>query len=233
MSRSHRLHSIIPTLRLLPVAIILMAAIPATLAQHSFNDVDRWVKRFESPQRARWQKPDEVVAKMNLKPGDVVADIGAGTGYFTRRFARAVGPNGLALGLDIAPNMVKYMKDDARRLGLKNYQARVVKPDDPELPEHSVDVIFMCDTYHHIQNRVKYLRNLQKALKPGGRIIIVDFYKDKDIPVGPPPRIRVSKKQVIGEFAEAGYRLNRDLDFLPYQYFLEFVPTTATPAKSR
>ncbi len=195
----------------------------ALTRQHSFEDIDRWVTIFEDPKREEWQKPDEVVKMLNLRPGDVIADIGAGTGYFTRRFAVAVGPEGKALGLDIEPSMVKYMKEDAQKLGLKNYEARIVKADDPELAPESVDIIFICDTYHHIEERVMYLANLKKALKPNGRIVIVEFYK-RETPVGPPLEMKLSEETVREEFRQAGYHLTRSPVFLPYQYFLEFKP---------
>jgi ubiquinone/menaquinone biosynthesis C-methylase UbiE len=193
---------------------------------HSFEEVDRWVTVFEDPKREEWQKPDEVVKALNIKPGDVIADIGAGTGYFTRRFAVAAGPAGKALGLDIEPSMVKYMKDDAQKRGLKNYEARIVKANDPELAPGSVDVIFICDTYHHIEDRIVYLGNLKKALKPDGRVIIVDFYK-RESPVGPPLEMKLSEDTVKEEFRQAGYHLTRSPIFLPYQYFLEFEPVEA------
>jgi ubiquinone/menaquinone biosynthesis C-methylase UbiE len=189
--------------------------------QIRFSDVEKWVKRFEDPERLEWQKPDKVVEEMNLSPGDVVADIGAGTGYFTRRFARAVGPKGRALGLDIEHSLVNYMKEDAEKLNLKNYEARVVKPDDPELGLKSVDVVFLCNTYHHIENRIDYFKRVSKSLKPGGRVVIVDFYK-KQLPVGPGPHHKLSQKAVREELQKAGYKLIRSHDFLPYQYFLEF-----------
>lgn len=192
---------------------------PAT--QQRFDNIELWIKIFEDPEREKWQKPDKVVKNLSLKPGDVVADIGAGTGYFTRRFAMAVGPIGKAFGLDIEPSMVKHMKEDAQRLNLKNYEVRGIKPDDPELEPHSVDIVFLCNTYHHIENRVDYFKKLSKSLKTKGRIVIVDFYK-KPLPVGPPVGHKVSKETVIKEFEQAGYRLNRSLNFLPYQYFLEF-----------
>jgi ubiquinone/menaquinone biosynthesis C-methylase UbiE len=191
------------------------------IPQIRFDDVDKWVKRFEDPNRQEWQKPDEVVKALNLKPGSVVADIGAGTGYFTRVFARAVGPKGRALGLDIEHSLVNYMKEDARKLNLKNYEAKVIKTDDPELGPNSVDVVFLCNTYHHIDNRVQYFGSISKSLKPGGRIVIVDFYKKK-MKEGPPPRHKLPKEAVIKELKDAGYRLIRSHDFLPYQYFLEF-----------
>lgn len=188
---------------------------------HSFADMERWIALFEDPARAEWQKPEDVVRALDLKPGDIVADIGAGTGYFTRLFAVAVGPGGSAIGLDTEPAMVHYMENDARKRNLDNYTARVVKPDDPELARDSVDVIFICDTLHHIDDRVSYLKAVAKSLKPGGRVVIVDFYK-RDLPVGPPPSMKLRVDDVISEFSDAGYRLIRSHDFLPYQYFLEF-----------
>lgn len=190
-------------------------------ASHRFDDIAVWVKVFEDPERDTWQKPEEVVKTMNLRRGDVVADIGAGTGYFTRRFAAEVGPEGKALGLDIEQSMIDYMKEDAEKRNLHNYMARVVKTDDPQLAPRSVDVVFLCDTYHHIDERVSYFRNVAAALRSGGRVVIVDFYK-KELPYGPPPDHKLSKDVVIKEMGQAGYKLNRELHFLPYQYYLEF-----------
>ncbi len=188
---------------------------------HSFEDVERWIALFEDPKRRQWQKPEEVVKTLALKPDDIVADIGAGTGYFTRLFARETGPGGKALGLDTEPAMIEYMKDDARKLNLDNYEARLVSPDDPDLGPVPVNMIFICNTLHHIDDRVYYLKRLSKNLKHKGRIVIVDFYK-RDLPVGPPPHMKLRKDDVIKEFEDAGYTLIRSHDFLPYQYFLEF-----------
>ncbi len=108
---------------------------PVEGSHHGFSesDVSVWGKMLDGPERDQWQKPDEVIKHLNLKAGDVIADIGAGTGYFTRRFAVAVGPQGRALDLDIEPSMVEHMKQDARKLNLTNYETRLVKPDDPGL----------------------------------------------------------------------------------------------------
>lgn len=187
---------------------------------HRFDDIDHWIRMFEDPARDAWQKPAEVIKAMRLEPGDVVVDLGAGTGYFTRRFALAVAPSGRALGLDIEPGMVRQMEDEAERLGLGNYEARVVKSDDPQLPPQSVDVVFLCNTYHHISDRVRYFRNIARSLKPGGRVINVDFYKETDF--GPPREHKMARAVVEKEMTMAGYRLIRSHDILPRQYFLEF-----------
>ena len=188
---------------------------------HRFDDIAVWVKVFEDPQRDTWQQPEEVIRKMKLERGDIVADIGAGTGYFTRLFAAAVGPEGTALGLDIEQSMIEYMNEDAKKLNLKNYTSRVVKNDDPELAAGSVDVVFLCNTYHHIEDRVDYFRKVAASLKPGGRLVIVDFYK-KDLPYGPPPEHKLARNVVVEELQQAGYSLKRDLHILPYQYYLAF-----------
>jgi ubiquinone/menaquinone biosynthesis C-methylase UbiE len=190
---------------------------------HRFDDASHWAQIFDSPERVEWQQPDKVVEAMKLHDRQTVVDIGAGTGFFTWRFAKAVGPSGQAVGLDIEPNLVDYMKADAKKRGLTNYSARLVKPDDPELAPHSVDVIFFCDALHHIESRAAYLHKLVAALKPGGRVIDVDFKKEP-LPVGPPPEHKLAREEVISEFREAGFRLLREHDFLKYQYFLEFSP---------
>ena len=194
--------------------------VPAS--QQRFEDIEYWVRVFDDPKRDEWQKPEEVIKAMRLKQGDVVADLGAGTGYFTRRFAVAVSPEGNALGLEVEPNMVKYMKQDAEKLKLKNYISKLVKYDDPLLEPGSVDVVFICDTYHHLEDRVAYLKKMSKGLKDRGRVVVVDFHK-KDLPVGPPDlEHKLAEETVIKEFREAGYRLIKKHDILPYQYFLEF-----------
>lgn len=188
---------------------------------HRFTDIDQAVQMFEGADRDTWQKPDEVLKHLHLRPGDVVVDIGARTGYFTRRFATTVGPQGKAIGLDIEPTMITYLNNDAHKRELANLSARQVPPNDPQLAPHSVDVVFLCDTYHHMQARPAYARLLARALKPGGRVVIVDFYK-RELPLGPPIAWKVAPETVTEEFQQAGFHLARSVEFLPYQYFLEF-----------
>ncbi len=188
----------------------------------NLDNADVWVKAIEFPDRDEWQKPDEVVMSLNLKPGDVIADIGAGDGYFTKRFAKAVSPGGQALGLEVSSSKVEYLSKDAERSGLNSYKALQIDSDDPGLKPGSVDVVFMCNTFHHLANRVEYLKRLSKSLKKNGRIVIIDFYK-KPMPVGPSSLDhKLAREVVLEEFQEAGYKLQDDKDFLPYQYYFEF-----------
>ena len=191
-------------------------------AAQKLDYIDTWVNAIEFQDRDEWQKPDEVVRSLNLKAGDVIADIGAGDGYFTRRFAQAVSPGGQALGLEVSSSKVEYLSKDADRSGLKSYKAVLIDTDDPGLKPGSVDVVFMCNTFHHLANRVEYLKRLSKSLKKNGRIVIIDFYK-KPMPVGPSSLDhKLAREVVLEEFQEAGYKLQDDKDFLPYQYYFEF-----------
>ena len=191
--------------------------------QHTFEDTGRWVPEFEDPARDAWQKPDEVVGAMGLAPGDRVADIGAGTGYFTRRFARAVGERGVTYAVDIEPNMLQHIAQRATEDGQSNIVPVLATPDNPMLAPGSVDVIFICDTIHHIENRAGYYQVLKRDFAPGGRVVIVDFKKE-ELPVGPPMEMKIAKEDLIAELAGAGFQLSEERDFLPYQYFLIFEP---------
>ncbi|HEX9724494.1 MAG TPA: methyltransferase domain-containing protein [Vicinamibacteria bacterium] len=188
--------------------------------QHTFEDAGRWVQEFEDPSRDAWQKPDEVVGAMALEKGDRVADVGAGSGYFTRRFARAVGETGVVYAVDIEPNMLRHIAQRATEDEQSNIVPVLARPDNPMLAPGSVDVIFICDTIHHIENRPSYYQVLKRDLAPGGRIVIVDFLKKEDVPVGPPMEMKIAKQDLIAELVAAGFRLKAERDFLPYQYFL-------------
>ena len=184
------------------------------------------LKRSSTPaepdSRDKEQKPDEVLKLMNVKPGQVIVDIGAGSGYFTRRFAAAVGATGKAIGVEIDSAMVRSLNADARRLSLTNYEAHLVPPDDPMLAASSVDVIFLCDTYHHITDRVAYFANVRQSLKPGGRLVILDNVRTKES-----SEHSIVKEEAVDELRRAGFRLAKEFDLLlPRQYFLEFEPAS-------
>jgi arsenite methyltransferase len=177
-----------------------------------------YIAELESPERARWQQPERVVETLHLRRGSVIADLGAGTGYFTRRFASAVGPEGKVLALDVEPAMLAELR--RRADGGANVETRQVAPDDPGLAPRTVDVVFICNTGHHLPDRVRYYAKLRRALRPGGRLVLVDFYR-RELPIGPPVKEKVSRARTLRETAAAGFRLRVSHAFLPYQYFLE------------
>ena len=189
--------------------------------RHPPASTSEYVRVLEDPGRNAWQKPEEVVAKLGLKPGETVADIGAGSGYFTVRLARAVGPSGKVYAVDIDPGMLQYIRQRAKKDHLKNIQTILAGAHDPKLAPASVDLIFICDTLHHISEREKYYPLLARALKPGGRLVDVDFHK-RALPLGPPVGMKISRKALIEEVKPAGFHLVRDYEFLPYQYFVIF-----------
>jgi ubiquinone/menaquinone biosynthesis C-methylase UbiE len=182
-----------------------------------FSEVERFARHFDSPDRDAWQKPAEVVTLLDLRPGHVVADIGAGTGYFLSYWSKAVGSQGRVLALDVEPNMVEYMKRRARQAGWDNVEARVVAPDDPGLAPGSVDRIVIVDTWHHIDDRPTYTTKLLRALRPGGSVLVVDFTLESD--QGPPVQHRMPPEEVAKELASGGLRAEIDrTETLPKQY---------------
>jgi len=192
---------------------------PAT-HQHSFSGAEQWAHVFDDPKRDEWQKPHEVIEALALKPDAVVADIGSGTGYFAVRFANMV-PRGRVYGVDIEPDMVRYLAERAKREKRDNVIAVAGAPEDPRIPEKA-DLILMVDVFHHVEERERYFRKLRGSLKPGGRIAIIDFRLDS--PEGPPKAARVAPERVVAELKTAGYALAEEHRFLPNQYFLVFRP---------
>jgi ubiquinone/menaquinone biosynthesis C-methylase UbiE len=195
-------------------ALFAAAALAQVPHQHHPPSSEEYARVLEDPSRDAWQKPHEVVMALELKPAETIADIGAGTGYFARRFALHAGK---VYAVDIDAKLLDIARDKAPA----NLETVLAAPDDPRLPAGSIDTIFFCDVLHHIENRPAYYTKLAAALKKGGRIVVIDFYK-KDLPVGPPLEMKLSDGQVIAEFQQAGFTLSKRLDILPYQYFLFF-----------
>lgn len=185
-----------------------------------FEHAERWAKEFEDSARDAWQQPERVLELLALAPDAKVVDIGAATGYFPVRFARAA-PRGVVYGVDIEPTLVNYLNLRAHREGLTNLVSLVCRPDDPCIPE-PVDLVFVCDTYHHIDGRQAYFAALRERLRPEGRLAIVDF-RAGDWPVGPPDAKKITPEQVIEELGRAGWTLASQAE-LPYQYLLVFRP---------
>jgi predicted methyltransferase len=175
---------------------------------------------LESPDRDLWQRPDQIMDALAIADASVVADIGAGSGWFTIRLARRVGPRGRVYAEDVQTEMINAITRRVNREGLPNVHAWLGLKNDPRLPE-KVDAALLVDAYHEIENRVAVLSSLAKSLKPQGRIGVVDFKLDGTGP-GPAPDERVSPDVVVKDAKEAGLRLIRQEPFLPYQYFLIF-----------
>jgi SAM-dependent methyltransferase len=185
---------------------------------HTFGDAETWARRFDDPARDVWQKPDEILGALQLQQTARVADIGAGTGYFSVRIARRV-PQGRVFAVDIEPDMIRYLGERAHHEHLHVLEPVQARADNPDLPE-PVDLVLLVDTYHHIDGRVAYFSRLKSALRPGGRLAIVDFRMDAQ--EGPPVEHRIPPERVTAELEQAGYALVATHGFLPRQYFLVF-----------
>lgn len=177
---------------------------------------------MDDPRRNEWQKPDQVIEHLFLKQGDSVADIGAGTGFFTLNFAKKVGKSGTVYASDVDDAMVKWIEKRATKEKLGNIQAILGKMDDPLIPKSAANLIFICDTYLFINNRVQYLAKLKDSLKSGGRLAIISFNTSAEIPGSPPAQRMIPKDVVISEAIAAGYEPEADYLFLPFQDFLVF-----------
>ncbi|HEX2229493.1 MAG TPA: methyltransferase domain-containing protein [Candidatus Binatia bacterium] len=213
--------------------LLTLSATPAVLTaqdavkrdQHRMHRLHRdpqaYIGALEDPKRDAYQKPHEVVHALGLKPGEVIADIGAGSGYFTFHLARHVGPEGKVYAVDVSPDMIRHINRRIRDAKAYNVVSVLAEPDDPLLPEQSVNRFFICDVWHHVENQTKYLSVMKKMLKEDGEIIMIDFHK-ADIPVGPPPQMKIAREHVIKQMESNGFRLKKEHTFLPYQYFLVF-----------
>lgn len=186
-----------------------------------FESLEKYISFLDEPGRGEWQKPDKVIEVLRIKSGDSVADIGAGSGYFTIPFAKTVGAEGTVLAIDIEQGMLDHIKKTADSEKLSNINLVKVNADSSGLKEKSVNIVFICDTYHHIENRKIYFQKLKSAIKDNGRLVIVEFQK-KEIPFGPPLWMKIKKEDVINEIEDAGFKLEEEYYFLPYQYFLVF-----------
>jgi len=202
---------------LLTVAAAAFAQSPHT-DRHSFGDAEKWAHVFDDPERDTWQKPHQVIHALMLSPDAVVADLGAGTGYFAARLANML-PRGTVYAVDVEPAMVKYLGERAKREGLKNLRPVTATPEDARLPAKA-DLILLVDVYHHVEHRERYFRKLAASLKPGGRLAVIDFRLDS--PDGPPKASRIAPERVKAELAKAGYVVHEEHAFLPRQYFLVF-----------
>jgi predicted methyltransferase len=213
-----------------PLLSLLLFIAPAFAQQKDEHmrapaDLKKYIDQLERPERDKDQKPDQVVKALNIDQYMTIADIGAGSGYFTRKFVWEVQDKGMVYAVDIEPGMLKYNEEMVYHLHTP-YNAKfvVAKEDDPLLPPKSVDLAFLCNAYHHLEKRSDYFTLVKAALKPGARVAIIDFWTDgRAGDLGFSPDHLVARETVISEMAAAGYTLSKEHDFLTRQYFLEFV----------
>ena len=219
----------------LGIVFVLLAGISLPAQDESVNpginerfadpdlDPKSFVERFEKEGREVYDNRETIVEKLNLKPGQAVADVGAGTGLFTRLIAPKVGEKGTVYAVDIAQRFVTHTLLSTRARGLKNVKGIVCEQDDAKLPENSVDVVFLCDTYHHFEFPAKTMASIHKALKPDGRLYLLDFERiegtSSDWILN---HVRAGREVFQSEIEKAGFELIEDFDLFEENYFLMF-----------
>jgi predicted methyltransferase len=224
--------------RFLLVFVLLLGTGPAYAQEKSVNpginkpyenpNVSETVKRFESENREVYAKRKEIVAACKLKPGMAVADVGAGTGLFTRLFAVEVGPQGRVYAVDIARKFIEHVEKTSKEAGLKNVAGIVCTPTSAGLPPECVDLVFLCDVYHHFEYPQKTMASLHRALRPGGRLVLVDYRR---IPGKTPEwllkHVRAGREVFTKEIEAAGFKVLDEADFLRENYLVRFEKTQA------
>ena len=204
---------------------ILFVATATSYAQLAPRKADEWVTTLEGPQRVATQKVDEVIAKLALKPGMIVADIGAGSGLFSRPLSKAVGPTGKIYAVDIQQDLLDVINKRAKEEKIANIQTVLGEFDDPKIPVRTVDLSFINDVLHHIQNRAVYLKSLGAYVKPGGRVAIIDMNSaDPNTPHKGQPELLISREDIIKWMSDAGFKLVQEHpDLFPgTKWFLVF-----------
>jgi 2-polyprenyl-3-methyl-5-hydroxy-6-metoxy-1,4-benzoquinol methylase len=185
-----------------------------------FEDTAKYIAFLERPDRAAWQKPDAVVAALGLTGQEIIADVGAGSGYFAFRLARAL-PRGKVIALDVEPEMIRHIHHQVMTRGVHNLTTAFATPDDPSVPAET-DLVFMCDVLHHVADRPAWLGKLSAEMKPGARLALIEF-KEGKLPEGPPESVKLPRAQLIALATRAGLILDGEKpDLLPYQNFLTF-----------
>ncbi len=184
------------------------------------------------------EQPEAMLDALEIAPGSTVADVGAGAGYHSIRLARRVGPKGTVLAADVQPEMLQLLRANARTAGVENIKPLLATQRDTKLPDGKVDLILMVDVYHECSDPDVLLAGLLKALKPGGRLVLVEFRgEDPEVPIK--PEHKMTLKQVRLELEPQGFRFQKSLEFLPWQHVIVFekpkpdekpaTPDTAAP----
>lgn len=185
---------------------------------------------LERPERISEERPDDAIRYLKLRKGMVVADIGAGSGYFTTRMARLVGPTGKVYAEDVQPAMLDILRRTVAREKLTNVEPVLGELDDPKLPDGAIDLAIMVDVYHELWQPQVVLRKLRRALKPSGRLVLLE-YRGEDLSIPIIPEHKMTRRQAQVELEAEGFRLADEYEGLPRQHLFVFVPavTNAQP----
>jgi ubiquinone/menaquinone biosynthesis C-methylase UbiE len=209
---------LVSIVRGLVVFAALFGTTPPAFAQLASRPADEWIRTLESKSRLDGLKVPETVAALKLKPGQIVADIGAGSGLYTIPLAMAVKPGGTVYAVDIDKELVHYVTERATEQGIVNVQGAVGTPDDPNMPVN-VDVALINDVLHHIEKRAEYLKQLAAYLNPGGRIAVVDFKPDQS-PHKADPSLVVSEEQTTEWMTAAGLKVLEKINLYADKWFV-------------
>lgn len=215
-----------------PLAAQEASVKPGINATFQSPDVRQFVERFEKEGREVYNSRERIVEVLGLKPGWAVADVGAGTGLFSRLMAARVGREGKIFAVDIAKSFVDHTVESVRAVGQAQVEGVVCAPDDARLPENAVDLVFICDTYHHFEFPLKTMASLHRALKPGGRLVVVDFERIAGVSSAwTMEHVRAGKETVIQEIEGCGFALESESKILKENYVISFRKSAAA-AKS-
>ena len=208
--------------RILLISLLIGLQLAAVGAASAAKGPEYWATFWDADSRDEWQKPIMIIDLLTISPGQVIADIGCGTGYFAKLFSRQIGVEGKLYAVDIKRSMLDYLmqREDARP---ERIVPIVGKPDDPKLPEGEIDLIFIANTWHQIKKPAAYIPKLARGLHDNGRLALIDYHPG-EMPVGPPDKDKLSRDEVVRQFEGAGWRLDAESVLLPYQYLLVFYP---------
>jgi 2-polyprenyl-3-methyl-5-hydroxy-6-metoxy-1,4-benzoquinol methylase len=185
-----------------------------------FKEVQMYIEFLERKDRELWQKPDAVIKELSLKGTEKIADVGAGSGYFTFRLSKEL-PKGKVYAIDIEPDMIRHIHHKATLHNIQNIESILSTPDNPNIPK-DVDLVFICDVLHHVKNKGDWLKAIFSQMKNDSKLVLIEF-KEGKLPEGPPEDIKIPLEKMISITTNAGFvNLKQNEELLPYQYYLEF-----------
>jgi len=196
--------------------------------RHAFTKPEKYAEVWNDPSRDAWQKPEEILAAMQISPGTTLVDLGAGTGYLVPKLADATGETGKVIALDVSDQMIAYLDSAIETEGMANVSTHKAEHDDPKLGAQSVDRIVTLNTWHHITGREDYAKKLAASLTPGGSLVVVDFVAEKTEGFGPPQEMRLSAATVKAELEAAGFTVEILEETLERHYIVRGVVPPAS-----